>query len=370
MHFRFLVTADVFAFAVLSSNPGQVFCHWTVSPALTSGYLNCPSWSTCKASCVPWLLSLAVVYISVVGAPLIFGEWGSSPPYPYKLLLPLHFLVVQETLQVSPFLVNPSPSPQVELILSSSCSHNIVNSNYNHKFGSILTFLYWYCSLSNTCIAFWFFFLDFLLLFLRVWVYVLWCVWECGWVCECEWVGVMWGGACRQVPEEVRIIRSPWNWGSRQSWATWMSVRENCNSSLQRLKRDWVRCQSALHRATSLRTTLSPHFLLQWKSLLKTLSLKLVLTVTKRDERVSYCLSILILMYFNPNLCIFILMPFIGEGTYRSRSGHTCRGHGGSRCVISNMWILADEARHQPWRHLPLPLRHLTCLPLAFLAPN
>lgn len=146
MHVRFLVTADVFAFAVLSWNPGQVFCHWTVSPALTSGYLNCPSWSTCKASCVPWLLSLAVVYISVIGAPLSFGEWGSSPPYPYKLLLPLfkhlHFLVVQETMQVSPLLVNPSPSPQVELILSSSCSHNIVNSNYNHKFGSILTFFY------------------------------------------------------------------------------------------------------------------------------------------------------------------------------------------------------------------------------------
>lgn len=190
MHFRFLVTADVFAFAVLSSNPGQVFCHWTVSPALTSGYLNCPSWSTCKASCVPWLLSLAVVYISVIGAPLIFGEWGSSPPYPYKLLLPLHFLIVQETLQVSPLLVNPSPSPQVELILSSSCSHNIVNSNYNHKFGSILTFLYWYCSLSNTCIAFWFFFFRFpFIIFKGVGVCVVMCVGV--------WVGLrMWVGGC------------------------------------------------------------------------------------------------------------------------------------------------------------------------------
>lgn len=112
----FLVTADVFAFAVLSSNPGQVFCHCTVSPTLTSGYLNCPSWSTYKASCVPWLVSLAAVYISVIGAPLIFGEWGSSPPYLHKLFLPLfkhlHFLVVQETMQVSPLLVNPSPTPR------------------------------------------------------------------------------------------------------------------------------------------------------------------------------------------------------------------------------------------------------------------
>lgn len=91
-------------------------------------------------------------------APLIFGEWGSSPPYPYKLLLPLfkhlHFLVVQETMQVSPLLVNPSPSPQVELILSSSRSHNIVNSNYNNKFGSILTFYTNAIVSQGTCIAF------------------------------------------------------------------------------------------------------------------------------------------------------------------------------------------------------------------------
>lgn len=140
-----------------------------------------------------------------------------------------------------------------------------------------------------------------------------------GWV----WCGMMWRGDCTQVPEEARVIRSPGIGvpGNREPPGCQWEKTEILNASAW-LSSFAVCCTEGYLPESYLVSTLPPPM----KEFVKPWAWSLFLLLQRKMSMWATSLSIFILMYFNPNLSLFILMPFIGGGTCRSRSGHACGG--------------------------------------------